>query len=45
MLSQSGVKALEEKFYNLPEQLQRNRETLTEVGKGVKLDCKLMQRG
>ena len=36
--SQGGVKALEQKFYNLPEQLQRNREILTEVGKGLKLD-------
>ena len=32
---QGGVKAIEEKFYNLPEQLQRNREILNEVGKGL----------
>ena len=43
--SQGGVKAIEEKFYNLPEQLQRNREILNEVGKGLDFDVRKGLKG
>ena len=45
MQSQGGVKALKEKLYKLPEQLQRNRKILNEAWKGLKFNYKFRCKG